>query len=73
MTAAMPAMPQQQEPQKLAVTASSKASPLRWLTQGNPTSYNMLLFRTINRRDVALMVYLRTSYSNSKHSRCRIG
>lgn len=42
-------MPQQQEPQKLAVTASSKASPLRWMTQGNPTNYNMLLFRTMNR------------------------
>jgi hypothetical protein len=53
MTAAMTAMPQQQEPQKLAVTASSKASPLRWLTKGNPTNYNMLLFRTMNRQVTA--------------------
>jgi hypothetical protein len=50
MAAAMAATPQQQEPQKLAVTASSKASPLRWLTQGNPTNHNMLLFRTLNRQ-----------------------
>lgn len=34
---------------KLAVQASSKASPLRWMTSGTPTNWNMLLFRTLNR------------------------
>jgi hypothetical protein len=66
MTAAMSAMPQQQEHQKLAVTASSKASPLRWMTQGNPTNYNMLLFRTMNRHVVVLLVKVYTSLESQQ-------
>lgn len=56
----------QQETQKLAVTASSKVSPLRWLTQGNPTNCNMLLFRTMNRQDADNMFVLLAHTSSSK-------
>jgi hypothetical protein len=31
------------------VGASHPLSPLRWMTGGDPTNYNMLLFRTLNR------------------------
>jgi hypothetical protein len=32
-----------------AIQASAKTSPLRLLTSGTPTNWNMLVFRTLNR------------------------
>lgn len=31
------------------IAPSAKTNPLRWVTAGSPTNYNMLLFRTLNR------------------------